>query len=60
MKTRLIVIGLIGALTACAQKEKKQIDASSAQKKLFLDVHDLGPGKGLRRLNVMRAVDVTD
>jgi len=45
MKTKLIVFGLIGALTACAQKEKKETVATSTQKKLFLDVHDLGPGK---------------
>jgi hypothetical protein len=45
MKTKLIVFGLIGALTACAQKEKKETIAASSQKKLFLDVHDLGPGK---------------
>jgi len=45
MKTKLIVFGLIGALTACAQKEKKETVAASTQKKLFLDVHDLGPGK---------------
>ena len=45
MKTRLIVICLIGALTACAQKEKKEVAATPTQKKLFLDVHDLGPGK---------------
>src|SRR5579864_8839527 len=45
MKTRLIVICLIGALTACAQKEKKTSDAATTPKKLFLDVHDLGPGK---------------
>jgi len=45
MKTKLIILGLIGALTACAQKEKKETVATSTQKKLFLDVHDLGPGK---------------
>ena len=45
MKTKLIVIGLIAAVTACAQKEKKEVAAASTQKKLFLDVHDLGPGK---------------
>jgi len=45
MKTKLIVIGLIAAVTACAQKEKKEVAATSTQKKLFLDVHDLGPGK---------------
>ena len=45
MKTKLIVIGLIAAVTACAQKEKKETAATSTQKKLFLDVHDLGPGK---------------
>jgi len=31
--------------TNCVRpKEKKQTDAMSTQKKLFLDVHDLGPG----------------
>jgi len=45
MKTKLIVIGLIAAVTACAQKEKKEPATTSTQKKLFLDVHDLGPGK---------------
>lgn len=45
MKTKLIVIGLIAAVTACAQKEKKETATTSTQKKLFLDVHDLGPGK---------------
>ena len=45
MKTKLIVIGLIAVVTACAQKEKKEVAATSTQKKLFLDVHDLGPGK---------------
>lgn len=45
MKTKFIVIGLIAAVTACAQKEKKEPATTSTQKKLFLDVHDLGPGK---------------
>jgi hypothetical protein len=45
MKTKLIVFGLMVAVTACAQKEKKEsATTTSAQKKLFLDVHDLGPG----------------
>lgn len=47
MKTKLILsIGVIGALIGCTPKETKEAAvAAPAQRKLFLDVHDLGPGK---------------
>jgi hypothetical protein len=46
MKTKIIAsLGLIGAMAACTPKETKVADAVPAQRKLFLDVHDLGPGK---------------
>jgi hypothetical protein len=46
MKTNLIVsLGLVAAMAACSSKESKVAEAVPAQKKLFLDVHDLGPGK---------------
>lgn len=46
MKTKLItVFGLIGALVACTPKNEKVTENSSAQKKMYLDVHDIGPGK---------------
>lgn len=46
MKTKLIAsIGLFGAMAACTPKESKVAEAVPAERKLFLDVHDLGPGK---------------
>jgi len=46
MKTIIIAsLGLIGAMAACTPKESKVAEAVPAQRKLFLDVHDLGPGK---------------
>ena len=46
MKTKLIVsLGLIGALIGCAPKEDKVAETAPAGKRLFLDVHDIGPGK---------------
>lgn len=46
MKTRLILLmSLIGLLMGCASKETKQPEVASNEKKLFLDVHDVGPGK---------------
>src|SRR5258706_8838309 len=46
MKTKLIAsLGLIGALAACTPKESKVAEAVPAERKLFLDVHDFGPGK---------------
>jgi hypothetical protein len=46
MKMKLIVsLGLIGILSGCTQKDDKVAEPASAQKKLFLDVHDIGPGK---------------
>lgn len=46
MKTKLIVsLGLMSMLFGCAQKENKVADNAPGQKKLFLDVHDIGPGK---------------
>ena len=45
MKTKFIVlVSLIGALFGCAKNEKKATDAIATEKRLFLDVHDLGPG----------------
>ena len=46
MKTRLVVfVGMIVMLVGCGQKENTVADTASTQKKLFLDVHDIGPGK---------------
>lgn len=47
MKTKFLVLaGLAAMLFACEQKnENKAEDAAPAQKRLFLDVHDFGPGK---------------
>jgi hypothetical protein len=46
MKTQLIVtLGLMGVLIGCTPKESKNAVEVSTQKKLFLDVHDIGPGK---------------
>ena len=46
MKTKLIAsIGLIGAMAACTQKASKVAEAESVKKKLYLDVHEFGPGK---------------
>ncbi len=47
MKTKQVVvsIGLIVMLFGCGQKENKITETASNQKKLFLDVHDIGPGK---------------
>ena len=45
MKTKFIVlVSLIGALFGCAKKVEKATDATATEKRLFLDVHDLGPG----------------
>lgn len=46
MKTKLVVLlGLVSVMTACAQKEEKAVKGTSKEKKLFIDVHDIGPGK---------------
>src|ERR1041385_5698713 len=46
MNTNLIsFIGLALALAACAPKDNKAAESTPAVKKLFLDVHDMGPGK---------------
>ncbi len=46
MNTKLISsIGLALALAACAPKDNKASESTPTQKKLFLDVHDMGPGK---------------
>jgi hypothetical protein len=46
MKTKLIVfLGLMGILFECAQKDNNVAVTAPAEKKLFLDVHDIGPGK---------------
>jgi hypothetical protein len=47
MKTKLLLsLSVIGFLIACSEKENTVADnAISAEKKLFLDVHDIGPGK---------------
>lgn len=45
MKAKLIIsLGLFGALAACTPKESKVAEVPPTRK-LFLDVHDLGPGK---------------
>lgn len=48
MKTKLILyLALIVILIGCRTKETKmaETEALSTKKKLFLDVHDIGPGK---------------
>ena len=46
MKTKLIVsLGLAVMLFGCASNEEKVAETAPAGKKLFLDVHDIGPGK---------------
>jgi hypothetical protein len=47
MKNRLIVLlGLMMILFSCEQKQSKiTADVPTGEKKLFLDVHDIGPGK---------------
>jgi hypothetical protein len=46
MKTKLITsLGLIGILIACAPKENTVTDSTFVSKKMYLDVHDIGPGK---------------
>ncbi len=40
-----MVCGLIVALIACTPVQKKVSGTKSAKKQLFLDVHDIGPGK---------------
>ncbi len=45
MKTKFIVLlGLISLLFGCSPKDNKATDTVSTEKKLFLDVHDIGPG----------------
>lgn len=45
MKTKFIVLlGLMSLLFGCAPKDNKVVDTLSTEKKLFLDVHDIGPG----------------
>ena len=46
MKTKFILsIGLFGALIGCTPKESNVAETRSVKRKLFLDVHDIGPGK---------------
>jgi hypothetical protein len=47
MKTNLIILlALMSSLFACSQKEESPAEETqAATKKLFLDVHDIGPGK---------------
>lgn len=46
MKTKLLVsLCLTGMLLACTPKENKVPETTSDQKRLYLDVHDIGPGK---------------
>ena len=46
MKTKLIVsLGLVAMLFGCSSNEEKVAETAPAAKKLFLDVHDIGPGK---------------
>jgi hypothetical protein len=46
MKAKFIMsLGLVGILAGCNQKEKSVSNQSTKEKKLFLDVHDIGPGK---------------
>ena len=47
MKTKIIVsIGLISMLLGCGDQERKLAgETTTSERKLFLDVHDIGPGK---------------
>jgi Protein of unknown function (DUF4242) len=46
MKTKFILsLGFVGLLASCTQKESTMNDQAVTEKKLFLDVHDIGPGK---------------
>jgi hypothetical protein len=48
MRAHLLVsVGMIGVLLGCNTREEKSVAeaATPPQKKLFLDVHDIGPGK---------------
>jgi hypothetical protein len=47
MKTKLLLsLSFIGLLFACAENDHTAADnAVNSEKKLFLDVHDIGPGK---------------
>lgn len=47
MKTKsILALALISLLFGCSQKEAKIAEEAAApEKKLFLDVHDIGPGK---------------
>jgi len=46
MNTKFILsLGLLGLLVSCTQKENTLKEQSAIEKKLFLDVHDIGPGK---------------
>ncbi len=45
MKTKFIVLlGVMSLLFGCGPKDSKVMDTVSTEKKLFLDVHDIGPG----------------
>lgn len=45
MKTNFIaLLGLICLFFGCEPKENKVVDTVSKEKRLFLDVHDIGPG----------------
>jgi len=45
MKTKLIAAIFVSLLFGCAQKEDAMVqEAEASEKKLFLDVHDIGPG----------------
>jgi len=41
----IVSLGLLGLLVSCTQKESTLKEQSATEKKLFLDVHDIGPGK---------------
>lgn len=41
----LTLLALSGLYWGCAQKEPAQTEVASTAKKLYLDVHDIGPGK---------------
>lgn len=45
IKHIIVVLGLMGILFGCTQNENKTAETVSNQKKLFLDVHDIGSGK---------------
>jgi len=46
MKAKLMItLGLMSLLAGCSQKEKSTSSQSTTEKKLFLDMHDFGPGK---------------